>query len=102
MGAVIAGVQNGLIQNAGGNTGLKGEEEQTLASDAARGELPKLEALRESNPELAGIIANIVSEGIVTGLWVATIIASSIIVVAFAFLENHPVSGKKSGPGITN
>lgn len=96
MGAVIAGVQNNLIMNADEDSGLKGEEEQALVSDAARGELPKLEALRESNPELAGMIADIVSEGIVTGLWMATIIASSIIIVAFAFLENHSISKMKS------
>ena len=64
-------------------------------AEAARGEVPKLEALRSSDPELAGVVANIVSDGIVSGLWVATILASSIIFVAVMFLENRPVSRRK-------
>jgi len=97
MGAIIAGVQNGLIHDANGGSGLVGEKEQALVREAARGELPKLEALRASDPELAGVIANIVSEGIVSGLWVATILASSIILVAYLFLENRPLAEKEKG-----
>ena len=66
-----------------------------IVAEAARGEMPKLEALRSSDPELAGVIANIVSDGIVAGLWVATILASSIIFVAVVFLENRPVSSRR-------
>ncbi len=97
MGAVIAGVQNGLIRDADEGSGLQGEKEQAIVLDAARGELPKLESLRASDPELAGVIADIVSEGIVAGLWVSTVIGSSIIIVAFLFLENQPISRRMSG-----
>ena len=97
MGAVIAGVQNGMMKKEGAGSSLGDDEQLSLAKEAARGELPKLEALRESDPELAVVIANIVSDGIVAGLWVATIIASSIIIIAFVFLENTPVSKKMSG-----
>ena len=100
MGAVIAGVQNGLIQETDRNDGFSGEKEQTLLSQAARGEMPKLEELKRTNPELAGTVADIVSEGVVAGLWMATILASSIIIVGFLFLENRSsISGEKGGTG---
>ena len=96
MGAVIAGVQNGLMKKEDAGSGPGDGEQLSLAREAARGELPKLEALRETDPELAVVIANIVSDGIVAGLWVATIMASSIIIIAFVFLETTAVSMKKS------
>lgn len=99
MGAVIAGVQNGLMRKEDAGFGLVNAEQRSLAKEAARGELPKLEALRETDPELAVVIANIVSEGIVAGLWTATIIASSIIIIAVVFLENTSVSMKKKVTG---
>ena len=99
MGAVIAGVQNGLMRKEDAGFGLVNAEQRSLAKEAARGELPKLEALRETDPELAVVIANIVSEGIVAGLWAATIMASSIIIIAVVFLENTSVSMKKKVTG---
>ena len=95
MGAVIAGVQKNLTGKADAESRLGGEGDRMIVAEAARGEMPKLEALRSSDPELAGVIANIVSDGIVAGLWVATILASSIIFVAVVFLENRPVSSRR-------
>ena len=95
MGAVIAGVQKNLTGNADAESRLGGEGDRTIVAEAARGEMPKLEALRASDPELAEVISNIVSDGIVAGLWVATILASSIIFVAVLFLENRPVSSRR-------
>lgn len=93
LAAIIAATQDIGLANIELIHGIESESQSALIRGAAHGNLHDLNQLRQSNPESALELARIARSGIGTGVWAATCIAATIIVLAPLLLSSSP--GKK-------
>lgn len=90
MGAVIAGTQAAELDRDPELRAHATLAESSLLDRAARGNADALRKLREEDPDTAGELARVVSDGISTGMWSASGFALSMVVVGLTMIGREP------------
>lgn len=94
MAAVIAATQTIMLNRSDLLREKQIEITDEVFSGATQGNLEMLEQVRVNDPDLADEIASIISSGIESGVWTATAIAATIVVIAPLMLASAP--GRKT------
>jgi EmrB/QacA subfamily drug resistance transporter len=93
LAAVIATAQNRGFARSSFAGSDQADLNRDILADAARGNLQALNELRTNAPEVASELVEITRSGIAAGVWTATAIAATIIVIAPLMLST--TTGKK-------